>query len=924
MIRRFLAGLRDLFRGGAIDRDLDDELRDFEARAVEEQERRGVPPDAALRRARVWIGSRTAVKDEIRDGLWESAISAAARDVRHAARMLRRNPGFTAVAVLTLALGLGATTALVSVADKVLFKPLPVASPDELVVFRWSAPPNGVPRVSIAGMYQDGATGRSWSTAFSRLAYQRFSADTSSFAGVLAFAAAMSAPSAPGLTDGDRGHIVSGNYFALLGVRPAHGRLITPDDDRPGAPLVAVITDGYWRRRFGRDPAAIGQTLRIGAFVPALGLHPAAAAIVGIAPPGFTGVGDVGDAPDFFLPLLAAAPVAGNKFAARMSQTWVWPLRLLGRLQRGADLDDVALQLQQPFQQTALEAWRAQNGAAPMAALPTVELEPGSRGFSDGRRSLAAPLAIVAAIIGVVLLVAGVNVAGLLLARAETRREEIAVRLAIGAGRGRLLRQLVTEGLVLAACAAVAGVLLAFWGREVFVALLARADAGFAVEPGFDTRVLAVTATVTLAVGALIGLASGIRAVRLGSTRPPRGLGAPASSTSGRVLLVVQVALSLILVVGAGLFVRTLMNLQAADVGFGAGNVLLFRSAFPPGPADPAAEARAAVAYARFVDRLDALPGVDGATYSQHSLVGGDLAMPYLTVPGQPRQDGEDRTVYTQAVAPAFFDVMQMPMVAGRAFVAGDARRPVAVVNETLARRYFAGQAPIGRRIGITKDVEAPELADAALFEIVGVVRDAKYMTLRDRPMPTVFVPYRSIGAATYAVRASIDPSTLIPAIRDVAQQMGGGLVVSEFRTQADQIALTLARERDLAWISTAFGGLAVGLTSIGLYGLLSCRVARRTREIGIRTALGAARGNVIAAMLAESLRLVGAGVLIGAALSLLVARLLQNQLFGLAPTDVVSTGVGIAVMLLVALLAALLPARRASRVDPVLTLRAE
>jgi predicted permease len=919
MLRKLGAGLRGLFRRDAVDRELDDEMRDFLQRAIEERKRAGFSTEAAERLARAEIGSLAAAKDEVRAGLWESTVSALGRDVRYGARVLRRAPGFTTVAVLTLALGIGATASLFSLANEVLFKPLAVANPHELALFGWNASPKGTPPVSIAGMSQDAVTGRSWSTAFSMLAFERFAADTKTLSDVLAWGGAFSAPSAPGMNDADSGHMVSGNYFNLLGMRPHLGRLLTAGDDRADSPLVAVISHQYWQRRFDRSPNAIGRTIAF---------HSGTATIVGVTPPGFAGLSELNRPADFFIPLRAGAKIAGDKFVMRMTLPWVWPVRIFGRMKPGVSYGDVERELQGAFQGAALEAWNAQKGSSVPPDLPKLEVTSGSQGLGAVRHRVSQTVGVLSLIVAIVLLIVCVNVAGLVLARAETRRGEMALRLAIGAGRGRLLRQLLVENLILTGAGATAGILLASWGSNLFLALVVRADPGFVVEPQIDLRVLGATILVTLGAGVLIGVVPGLRATSVDphpSLKDARSSGRPRVLV-GRLLLVTQVAMSLVLVVVAGLFVRTLHNLETADVGFNPDRLLLFRAATPwPSPKD---SVRAVARYTELHDRLSALPGIQAATLSYHSLLGGDLAMPYLTVPGQPKAADEDRTVYMQPVAPTFFETMGMPVLHGRTFSADDRQRFVVIVNETLARRFFGGADAVGRRIGITKDASAPDVEAAKLVEIVGVVRDAKYMMVReDTPLTVfqpIFQPMNTFGAVTFAVRTTGEPLAMAPAVRELAKQLSGPMAVGEFRTQAAQAAQTFAREREFAFLSSLFGALALALTSIGLYGLLSYTVTRRTQEIGVRMALGAGRARVVRSVLVETAWLVSAGLAAGLAAATALTRFLQSQLFGLGRNDALTIAAAIGVLVSVALVASALPARRASRIDPLVALRTE
>jgi predicted permease len=921
--RRILTALRGIVRSDAVDRELDDEMRDFMEKATEEHRRRGLDDEAAARAARVGFGSRAAVREEVRAGFWEWSVLTFLRDLRYGARALARTPGFAAVAILTLAPGFGATTAVLSVADVVLFRPLPVTNPQELVLFSWNAPPHGMPPISIAGMNIDAVTGGSSSTAFSWQAFQRFQNASRTLKDVLAFSFASGAPSAPGLDDAPGGQLVTGNYFEVLGTRPHLGRLLSRDDDREGAPLVAVVSYRYWQRELGGDANVLGKSLR---------LFQGVATIVGVTPAGFNGTGQVGDAPDFFLPLRPGAPAAGNKFAERMMNiAWVWPLRILGRLAPGATFEDARQELEPAFQSAVKEAWdtnpRRLTQPAPTGT-PRLTASSGSQGLSSRRESLTHAIVVLGAIVGVLLIIVSANLASLLFARGEARRTEMAVRRAIGAGRGRLVRQLLTEAVFMTACGALGGIVLARWTKDLMLAWLNRTDPSFVIEPSLDPRVLALSGGIAVVVAMVVGLIPAWRATRVDPNESlKQGTQALAGGRDliGRALLVAQVALALVLVVAAGLFVRTLRNLETLDVGFNQTNLLLFNVArTTPAPAKGPAAVEAALLFDRLVERLEAVPGVHAAGFSQYSLLGGGLAMPYLSVPDQPRAAGEDRTVYAQAISPGFIRTMEMSIVEGRDLTRADRNLAVAVVNETLARRFFPDGTAIGRRVALTKDANAPEVSADQLLEIVGVVRDAKYMTTREHTLPTLFHTRVDMDRQAFAVRASADPLRLVPAIQEAMKGLPSPVAGFDFRTQEDQSATTFAEERHFAMVSTVFGALALGLTAIGLYGLLSYRVARRTQEIGIRMALGAGGSRIARGVLADVLAIVCAGVILGLVAASFTTRLVQNLLFGLTPLDPMSIAVAVIVMTIVAAAAGYLPARRAARVDPLVALRAQ
>jgi predicted permease len=553
---------------------------------------------------------------------------------------------------------------------------------------------------------------------------------------------------------------------------------------------------------------------------------------------------------------------------------------------------------------------------------------PGALGLTNTRENLSRSVRILGATVAVLLLIVCINLINLLLARAESRRAEMAVRLAIGAGRWRLVRQLVTEVCLLTLCGGVAGLVVARWAKDLALVWVGRMIPGFELTIPLDERVVGIAAALALVVSVVIGIIPALRATRV-DANPALQNASP--GTTGRrqivgpALLVAQVALAVVMVVTAGLLVKTLRNLETADLGFNSENVLLFKAnRAEASSAAPRTIDNPASALDRMVDRINGLPGVHAVAFSQYSLLQGEVAMPFLHIPGLAKAPDEDRTVYTQAVSPTFFSTMEMPLTAGRSFAAGDRNVPVAIVNETLARRFFPETGALGRHIGITKDPEAGAVKDAELLEIVGIVRDAKYMTIREPTLPTVFLARIDDGPVVFAVRTSVAPMSLVAAVTQATREARPAMVSSEFRTEAEQAARTFAEERHFAWVASVFGVLALLLTSIGLYGLLSYSVARRTREIGIRVALGANRGRVMRSVLGETLGVITLGAVIGLIAASVTTRVVQSLLFGLAPSDLIAQAAAVSAIFIVAFLAAVVPARRAARVDPVIALRTD
>jgi predicted permease len=844
------------------------------------------------------------------------------QDLRYGARLLRQHKTWTAVAVLSLALGIGSNTAIFSVADEVLLKTLPVRNPQELVLFSWSSGSRLMGGGFSPGISIDPVSGASGGRAFSWLAFERFHAQTRTLSDVFAFTTLNRLLPTNDDPDPPVTQLVSVNYFNALGVRPVLGRTFTPGDDAETAAPVTIISDQFWKRGFGRDGRVIGKTVKVGA---------TSFTVVGVTPAGFSGTQDLGDTPDLSIPLGVASRSSdvGNKFSGRMkTQPWLWPLMVMGRVKPGVGLNEVRGDLQGVFQAAAIEGWhgspRARASNQPPDT-PRLDVEDGAKGITDARRSLTRAVWIMTLVVALVLLIVCANLANLLLARAATRRKEMAMRMAIGARRGRLIRQLLTESVLLAGCGAVLGGLLAFWGKDLFLAWLIRLNPSLALEPQLSLRTLAFASLVTVLTAVLVGIAPALAATRveISPTLTDVGQSRISRSRANRVLLIAQVAMSIVLLVGAGLFVRTLVNLQTADVGFNTRNLLLFRAVPRPGTRPPG---QLASLYQEIIARIEALPGVRSATSSDYPLLSGDLAMPFIFVPGRVRPEGESATVYDHHVHENFFRTMGMPILLGRVVIEQDrtdARLHV-VVNESLVRKYFRDTDPIGQRIGITKDIDQRSMPDAALADIVGIVRDAKLATVRRETPPAVFRAQKQDAAVVFAVRASGDPIPLVTSIREVVRQVDPTLVLLNFQTQAEQAELTFARERHFAILSSLFGALALLLACIGLYGLMSYTVTSRTKEIGIRIALGAQRWTVITLVMRETFVLVFAGASLGLAAATGATRFIASMLFGLTPNDPLTIGCAVASLFVVAALAGYLPARRAARVDPMTALRYE
>jgi predicted permease len=846
-------------------------------------------------------------------------------DLRFALRQLRKTPGFTAVALLSLAVGIGANTAVFSLVNEVLLRSLPVRHPEELVLLRTIEGEGG--RMSRAGENNgsiDPATGRNASTSFSLLSFERLRAQRSALSEVFAFAPFSKIHL---LVDGQpeidaSAQLVSGNYHAGLGVTALLGRTLVPEDDQPSATPAAVISFRYWQRRFAGRGDVLGRVVEVNR-VPTT--------IVGVTPKGFDGAMQAGESPDLSLPLglhLRFQPDRPSRV-----QPWYWWVRVMGRLAPGATPAQVRASLEPVFQASAREGWLAGRGTpgqtgGPMPALPTLAADPGGQGEPDARRQFARSLQILQGLVGLVLAAACANVANLLLARGAARRREIALRLALGASRARVVGQLFAESLLLAGAGTALGMVLAVWGRDLLLALRPFGNTAVVLDLPLDLRVLAFTAVVAVTTALLFGLAPALRATRVDLSAQFQGgartLGGGRSSIS-QALMVVQIALSLVLLVSTGLFVRTLGNLERVDAGFNREGLLLFRV---DAPSAGYRREQFAELQSRLQDRLERIPGVRTATFSSVALLSRVRQNKRIAVPGFSPPSGTSMVVNTNGLAPNFFAAMELPLARGRGFTERDdlAAPRVAIVNQAFVRTYLAGADPIGRRIGI-----GPE--DVDQVEIVGVAGDAKYTDLRQAVPATIYLPARQRldGEANFALRLAPSPgggtiqaSAVLSAVRAAVREVDPTLPVLDLRTQDEQIDRLHAQPFLFARLSAVFGLLALALACLGLYALLSHGVARRTGEIGLRMALGALPAHVLRMVLRESLLIVGLGLVLGVVAAYWASQLVASMLYDLSVGDPATYAAVALLLILMAALAAVVPARRASRIDPLVALKSE
>jgi predicted permease len=905
----------------------EDELREeLQFHLTEEaSERRadGLSEDQARWAARRELGNVTLLQEHART-LWSwILLEQLAQDVRYGLRAMRKNRLFTALAALSLALGIGANTAIYSFMDSILLRSLPVSDPASLVVVKWRSRPfnfaaggNFVMHSIDGSIHRDGD-----GTAAAIFPFPAFERLQEASAPVLSSLFAYHpAGNVNVMIKGEAeiatGEYVSGDFFRGLAVASAAGRLIAADDDRAGAPPVAVISLGYGQRRFGGAAEAAGQPMLI---------NNVAFTVIGVTPSGFFGV-DPAAAPDVYLPMRAELLLDRDAAPRYLDQNYYW-VQMMGRLRPGVRRAQAQTALEGPFAQ-----WVASTATndRERANLPALRLDEGAGGLDSLRRQYSKPLYVLLAMVGLILAIACANTANLLLARAAARTREMAVRLSLGAGRWRVVRQLLTESVLLASLSGALGVLIAVAGIRVLTLLLANGQQGFTLHAELNWHVLAVTLTLSLLCGMSFGLAPAMHATRpaLMPMLRDRSVSEPRGRLRDRVprpsltqaLVVAQIAISLLLLVAAGLFVRTLTNLQSIPLGFNRDSVLLFELNAPQAGYP---EARVAALYADLRRRLTEVPGVRDVTLSHASLIRAGRGHP-VTVNGQPTRG--TRILYA---GPRFFTTMQIPMLRGREIADSDRQGtpPVAVVSDLFARRNFGDADPVGRHIEVGGSMKAG--GAPLVLEIVGVAATARYGGLKYEIPPVVYVPYAQIPPPvlremTFALRTDGDPLRHVAAVRQIVHEADARVPVTSVKTQAADIDQTINQEIVFARLCSAFAILALVIACVGLYATMAYAVACRTSEIGLRMALGAGRGVVIWMVLREVCVLAAVGLAIGVPAALGTSRLIESFLFGVRPNDPRALALAAVILLTAAFVAGYGPARRASRVDPMVALRHE
>jgi predicted permease len=905
MLSDLLFRFRSLLRRSTVDKELDAELRFHLEQQVEKHVRSGLTREEAMRRSRLEFGGLDQVSENCREARGVTFVEILVQDVRYGLRMFRRNPGFTAVVVGTLALGIGANTAIFSLINAALLKMLPVRNAEQLVQFTTNSPTMGI------------------NDAFSYPTLKALREQNQALSGVLAFRRLhdvdVEVNGKGGLANGQA---VSGDYFLVLGVHAVLGRTFTREDEKTsGQNPVAVISYSYWRERFALDPAIIGTRIAV---------NNSPFTIVGVTPPEFFGV-QPGEQVDVSVPISMMAQVrpdftdAGSPYDVLTAPFRNW-LYVMGRLRPGVSRDQAEVRLQPVFRQCTREAAAGLSGlpfdspAARSAFLQTtLHLDAGGQGLAALRQQFSKPLRILMAIVALLLLVTCANVANLLLARANARGREIAVRLAVGAGRRRLIRQLITESVMLAMAGGILGLALAFCASRSLMLLLAHARSPISLTVRPDGKVLCFTLLVSVLTALLFGLIPAWRTARLEvsptlmqSKRGPSG--DSGRSRLGKSLVVLQVAVSVVLMIGAGLLVRSLENLRKD-------NVLLF--SINPGMVGYK-EAQLVPLYERLLDRLGAIPGVRSTTFSVHSPLSQSFSFTSVTVQGyEPRAGQELAPVGMEPVGPGYFTTMGTAILLGRDFTAADRAdaTKVAVINETMARYYFSTANPIGRLFSMPG-----YRGDPSWLEIVAVVKDAKYHDLREQASPMAYIPLFQApeSGLTFEIRTAMNPDNLMTAALQAVRATDSRLPIFGVRTLTEQMDDSLVEERLVASLSGMFGALAVVLACVGLYGLMAYAVNRRTNEIGIRIALGARRIQIAAMVLRETLLLVVIGLALGIPSAMGASHLIRSEMYGLKPDDPVTILLASSVMAGIAVLAGFLPARRAMHTDPMIALRSE
>jgi predicted permease len=906
LLQKIAGGLRSLFGRKRAEREMDAELREFLEMAAEEKMKQGMSREEAMRAVRLERGSLDVTKEEVRAAGWESALENLWRDIRYAFRGLRKNPGFTAVAVVTLALGIGANTAIFTLVNAVMLKTLPVANPSEL--YRLGDNNNCC---VMAGTQNYGSF-----VLYSYPLYQELREHTPEFSELAAFepyVSDLSVRRGSSAAAAYKGEFVSGNYFPMFGIQPFAGRLLTPSDDTAAAPRTVVMGYHAWQKHFGADRSVIGSTIAI---------NGAPYTIAGIAAPEFYGDTLRSDTPDFWLPLVDE-PEEWRFKGAEIE--WLY---LIGRLKPGEKPETVQAGLTVQLQGW-LNSHREVIPERDRNEIPQqhIRIVSAARGVEQMQTDYATGLRLLLTLSGLLLLIACANIANLLLVRGSASRSPMAVRMALGAPRSRLIRQMLTESVLLALAGGMAGLYVAHAGTRAILLIAFRGAHFVPIEARPSPIVLCFAIVLSLATGIIFGIAPAWMASQSHPASALRGAGRSTGDRSSLVqkpLMVLQIAFSMVLLIGAGLVTQSLRNLEHQDFGFVTrGRLIVGIEPFLSGYT----EDKLAGLYQRLEDTLPQIPGVISVSLSCYSPLGGNNWNEPVYIQGK-APDFRWTSPSWDRVGPHYFESIGTRLLQGREIDERDSETGprVAVISETFARRYFPDENPIGRRFGM-RDVK-----NNGDYEIVGIVEDAKYQDTRGPAYATFFLPLlqRAPGETLSGWVRSIElhaagrPESLVPAVRKTLAELDPNLTVSEIVTFEEQVARNFNQERLIARLAELFGVLALILACIGLYGVTSYSVARRTGEIGMRMALGADRRSVLGLVLRGALAQLGLGLAIGIPAALAGGKVLANQLYGLKSYDAVVIGLAALVLVITAFVAAFVPARRATLVEPMVALRYE
>jgi predicted permease len=904
-LTRLVGGVVGLLRRARQEQELDAELHEFLEMAIEDKVRAGMSRETATRAARMELGSAAAVKDRVRDVGWENVFQTTWQDVRYGARTLRRSPGFTAVAVVSLALGIGANTAIFSLINTLMLRSLPVSHPEQLVELLSRYP--GEPRTS----------------AFWWRHYEHFRDRNESFSDLLAVARGRFQVSSEALDpESIDGEYVTGNFFTALGVRPVLGRLIDARDDQVDSPSAAsiVVSWSYWTNRLHANPAIVGKVMVV---------NDVPATVIGVAPRDFFGL-QVGISPSMWVP--AAMEPMIQRPSRRIDGTMT--VGMMGRLKPGVTIEQAFAEMRVLDRYRLEDMAKTRQSAASVRDI-TIDLEPAAAGFAALRDRFATALLVLMAVVALLLLIACTNVASMLLARGAARQHEMAVRVSLGAGRVRLVRQVLTESLLLSATGGLIGAALAFVGAGTLVRIILsgreflRLQQRVEIQVQPDLQVLLFTATVAVLTAVVFGAAPAWHALTAASSSSLRAHGGAGETPSrrlfGKGLVVAQVALSVVLLSAAGQFVHHLSNLRNQDFGFQRTSLLLVT--LDPSKSGYSRE-QLFSPYQNLLGRLEEIPGVRSVTLSGVTPISGAGASRFINVEGFEEAADARRYVPLNWVGPRYFETFGTPLLAGREFAFADrSGPPVAIVNQTMARYYFGDRNPIGGRFQLVgpSNSGVTGAPPDQIYEIVGLVGDAKYLDLREVPPRTIYLNVFQeprMLANRFALRTKGHPGAVTGEVRRIVREELKTVQVADVTTMDDLVDASIVTERVIATLSSFFGGLGAALAALGLYGLLAYTVARRTNEIAIRIALGAATSDISRMVLRGALGLVSAGLIIGVPLALLSRRAASRVVIDLPADSVWPLVLAITAMLAIALVAAYVPARRATKVEPIEALR--